>query len=123
MAWYSPDRFRTQGLLIALTSISMAVLTAVLVQDAWQSTRLTLTDEASQQCTTAVAELREQFTDRALLRGPSESATEVFEALDLSLKGLSAAVLRSYEGTEGGFLVGPERRVAGHNSGSFVMPD
>ena len=123
MAWYSPGRFRTQGLLIALTSISMAVLTAVLIQDAWQSTRQTLTDEARQECTTAVAELQQQFTDRESLIDASEPAPQVFEALDLSLRGLSLAVLRSYEGMEGGFLVGPDRRSAGHSAGSFIMAD
>ena len=91
---YSPGRFRTQGLLIALTSISMAVLTALLIQDAWQSTRQTLTDEARLECTTAVAELQQQFTDRESLIDSSEPAPQVFEALDLSLRGLSFAVLR-----------------------------
>ncbi len=122
MAWYSPDRFRTQGLLIALTSISMAVLTAVLIQDAWQSTRQTLTDEARQECATAVAELQQQFVDRESLIDASEPAPQVFEALDLSLRGLSSAVLRSYEGAEGGFMIGPERRLAGHTGESFTMP-
>jgi signal transduction histidine kinase len=123
VAWYSPDRFRTQGLLIALTSISMAVLTAVLIQDAWQSTRQTLTDEAQQECATAVAELQQQFADRESLLDPSEPTPPVFEALDLSLRGLSSAVLRSYEGMEGGFLVGPDRRPAGHSAGSFIMTE
>jgi len=122
VAWYSPDRLRTQGLLIALTSISMAVLTAVLIQDAWQSTRQTLTDEAEQECATAVAELQQQFADRESLIDSSEPAPRVFEALDLSLRGLSSAVLRSYEGMEGGFLIGSERRPAGHSAGSFIMP-
>lgn len=120
MAWYAPDRFRTQGLLIGLASLSMALLAAVLVQDAWRSTRNTLIDEAQQQCATAVREMQEQFIDRASLPVSAETdVSALFEAEDVSLRGLSTAVLRSYEGMEGGFLIGPENRMAGHPAGSF----
>lgn len=121
MAWYSADRFRTQGLLIGVASLAMAVLAAVLVQEAWQSTRQTLTAEAEQQCTTAVEELHTQFSERAILSDADELAPETFEAQDVSLRGLSAAVLRSYEGMEGGFLLGANRRMAGHHAGSFTL--
>lgn len=119
MPWYPATGFRTQGLLIGLASVAMAVLAALLVQDAWQSTRRTLTAEAEQQCTTAVNELQAQFADRASLSDGDEQGLSSFEAQDISLRGLSAAVLRSYEGMEGGFLLGPARRMAGHEAGSF----
>lgn len=114
MAWYAPDSFRAQVLIIGAASLSMAVLAAILVYDAWQSTRRTLSQEAQQQLTTAVRELREQFADRATFLETSPDAPPLaFEAQDLSLRGLTAAVIRSYEGVEGGFLLGSERRLAG----------
>lgn len=113
MTWYAPDSFRAQGLVIGLASLSLAVLAAMLVQDAWQSTRSTLAQNAQVQCAAAVRELQAQFADRANLLGAS-TETLLFEAQDVSLRGLSAAVLRSYEGVEGGFLLGPEKRMAGH---------
>jgi signal transduction histidine kinase len=91
----------------------MAVLAVMLVQDAWDSSRTTLEQAAQQQCVTAARELQGQFAERATLLGASVGALR-FEAEDVSLQGLSAAVLRSYEDIEGGFLLGSERRVAGH---------
>jgi signal transduction histidine kinase len=93
----------------------MAVLAVMLVQDAWRSTRRTLAYEAQQQCISAVRELQVQFIDRAsYLAASPDSLPLQFEAQDLSLRGLSAAVLRSFDGVEGGFLLGPDKRVAGH---------
>lgn len=112
MAWYAPSSFRAQVLIIVIASVAMAVLAVILVQDAWNSTRQTLAEEAQQQCATAVRELQSQFADRASLLDASAEVL-LFEAQDLSLRGLSAAVLRSYEDTQGGFLLGPARRMAG----------
>lgn len=113
MAWYAPDSFRAQGIIIGLASLSMAVLAVMLVQDAWDSSRTTLEQATQQQCAAAARELREQFAERASLLGAA-AGTLRFEAEDVSLQGLSAAVLRSYEDIEGGFLLGSDRRVAGH---------
>ncbi|MGH9674363.1 MAG: ATP-binding protein [Bryobacteraceae bacterium] len=112
MAWYAPDSFRVQAIVIGAACLSMAALGVALVQDAWRSTRQILLRGAEQQCVTAVRELKEQFADRASLIGAPD--TLPFEAHDLSLRGLSAAVLRSYEDLEGGFLLGSQRRLAGH---------
>ena len=94
----------------------------MLIQDAWQSTRNTLTEDASQQCTAAAQELQEQFTDRESLASDDPRLTN-FNAQDVSLQGLSATVLRSYQGMEGGFLLGREQRMAGHHGGSFNVSD
>lgn len=118
---YATDRFRTQGLLIVLASLAMVLLAAMLVQDAWQSTRKTLTADARQQCAAAVGELQVQFTDRATLGDADDEVSASFAAQDVSLRGLSAAVLRSYERIEGGFLLGAGQRMAGHHSGSFTL--
>ena len=116
MAWYAPDSFRAQGLIIGLASLSMAVLAVMLVQDAWDSSRTTLEQATQQQCAAAARELREQFAERASLLGAA-AGTLRFEAEDVSLQGLSAAVLRSYENVQGGFLLGTQKRVAGHIGG------
>jgi signal transduction histidine kinase len=115
VAWYAPDSFRAHVFVIGVASLSMAVLAVILVQDAWRSTRRTLAQEAQQQCASAVRELQAQFIDRAsYLAASAETLPLQFEAQDLSLRGLSAAVLRSYDGVEGGFLLGPQKRLAGH---------
>ena len=113
MAWYAPDSFRAQAIIIGMASVSMAVLAVILVQDAWDSSRTTLEQATQQQCAAAVRELREQFAERANLLGPAVGELR-FEAQDVSLRGLSFAVLRSYENVQGGFLLGPQKRVAGH---------
>jgi signal transduction histidine kinase len=97
----------------------MAVLAVMLVQDAWESSRTTLEQATRQQCITATRELQQQFAERASLLGAAAGALR-FEAEDVSLQGLSAAVLRSYEEIEGGFLVGAQKRVAGHAGGPGV---
>jgi signal transduction histidine kinase len=116
VAWYAPDSFRAQVFIIGIAAASMAVLAVMLVQDAWQSTRQTLTQEAQQQCIRATGELQSQFMDRANYLGvsPTETLPLQFEAQDVSLRGLSAAVLRSYDGVEGGFFLGSEARLTGH---------
>jgi signal transduction histidine kinase len=91
----------------------MAVLAVMLVQDAWVSSRTALEQATQQQCAAAARELREQFVERANLLGAA-AGTLRFEAEDVSLQGLSAAVLRSYEDMDGGFLLGSQKRVAGH---------
>jgi signal transduction histidine kinase len=122
MSWAARDSFRTQIAVIALASLSMAAVAVILVRDVLRSTEQTLVREAQQQCVSAARELRLQFHERAvLLSSQDEAALRAtplpFEAENLSLKGLSAAVLRSYEGVAGGFFLVPLARVAG-----FVAP-
>jgi signal transduction histidine kinase len=93
----------------------MAALAVILVQDALSRAEQTLLREAVQQSTTAVNELRQQFLERASVEEDPLRALPI-EAQDLSLRGLSGAVLRAYEGVEGGFLLGPELRVVGYTS-------
>jgi signal transduction histidine kinase len=122
MRWKAGDSFRTQIAVTALASLSMAAVAVILVRDVLRSTEQTLVREAQQQCAGAARELRQQFQERAvLLSSQDEAATRTtplpFEAENLSLQGLSAAVLRSYEGIAGGFFLAPLARVAG-----FVAP-
>jgi signal transduction histidine kinase len=132
MRWAARESFRTQIAVIALASLSMAAVAVILVRDVLRSTEQTLVREAQQQCVNAARELRRQFQDRAVLLSsrddlPRPAAPLPFEAEDLSLKGLSTAVLRSYEGVAGGFVLAPFERVAGYvdpsASGADGEPD
>jgi signal transduction histidine kinase len=132
MRWAAGDSFRAQIAVIALASLSMAAVAVILVRDVLRSTEQTLVREAQQQCVSAVRELRRQFQERAVLLSSLDDplrpvAPLPFEAEDLSLKGLSGAVLRPYEGISGGFFLAPLERVAGYvepsGAASAVGPD
>lgn len=116
MRW-SLDSLRLQAVVIGLASLSMAALAVILIQDALSRAEQTLIREAEQQSTTAVNELKQQFLERASVVEDPLSAMPI-EAQDLSLGGLSGAVLRPYEGVEGGFLLGPALRVVGYAGSS-----
>jgi signal transduction histidine kinase len=127
MRWAARDSFRTQIAVIALASLSMAAVAVILVRDVLRSTEQTLVREAQQQCVNAARELRRQFQERAVLLSSQDdllrpTAPLPFEAEDLSLKGLSSAVLRSYEGVSGGFFLVPLERVAGYVDPSDTSP-
>ena len=122
MPWYSLGNFRTQGLLIGVASLSISVLAILLVQDVWRSTRNTLIGEARQQCAAAVTEMQRELTNRQSV-GDGIPRQADFAAEDRSLQRLSATALGSYRDIEGGFLLGPERRMAGHRGGSFNLSD
>ena len=118
MRWAARDSFHAQIAVIALASLSMAAVAVILVRDVLRSTEQALAREAQQQCLNAARELRQQFQERALLQSSQQEDPPAgllpFEAEDLSLKGLSTVVLRSYEGVAGGFFLVPFQRVAGY---------
>jgi signal transduction histidine kinase len=93
----------------------MASLAVILIQDALSRAEQTLVREAARQCASAVDELSRQLLERASVE-EDPLATLPIEARDLSLRGLSRAVLRAYEGVEGGFLLVPELRVVGYTA-------
>jgi signal transduction histidine kinase len=106
------DSFRIYVALIAVAAVSMAALAVVLVRDVLASAERTLGREASQQCSTAASELARQLADRAQERGDAAMRLPA-EAQDVSLRGLAAAVLRSYEAVSGGFAMPSTGRVIG----------
>lgn len=121
MRW-SLDSLRLQAVVIGLASLSMAALAVILIQDALSRAEQTLLREAVQQSTTAVHELRQQFLERASVEEDPLAALPI-EAQDLSLRGLSGAVLRAYEGVEGGFLLGAGLRVVGYTGPTRDGPE
>jgi signal transduction histidine kinase len=112
--WPVPASFRVQVSIITLASAATLALAFLLVREVVRGTESKLLEEARLQAIAACRELSEQFRDRLTYGG--EALTELpFEAQNVSLRGLAAAVLRSYEGTEGGFYL-PPGRLAGHVS-------
>ena len=95
--------FRLQLAIIVLASVSMLGLAGVLIHDVIVRTEGRLVEEARQQTATASQELRRQFEDWAAFSVDDPVEQLPAEARDVSLRGLSATVLRSYEGLQGGF--------------------
>lgn len=94
--------FRSQVAVAAAASLSVAALAVLLISEAIASSERTLVNEARQQCTAATRELSRQFQEWSAYGG--DALQELPDsARDLSLRGLCSAVLRSYEGVEGGF--------------------
>jgi signal transduction histidine kinase len=104
--------FRVQLAVVAVASLAMLTLAALLIHDVLTSAARRLTAEAQQQCLAAAAELADQYADRAAYGGEPLALLPP-EAQDVSLRGLSRAVLRSYEGIEGGYY--RDGRVLGYS--------
>lgn len=112
MRWPVPASFRVQISIITAASAATLTLAFLLVREVIRGTQSTLIEEARLQASAACRELNEQFRDRLTYSG--EALAELpFEAQDLSLRGLASAVLRSFEGIQGGFYVAPGR-IAGY---------
>lgn len=108
MPWPVPASFRVQVSIITLASAATLALAFLLVREVVRGTESKLLEEARLQAIAACRELSEQFRDR-LAYGGEALAELPFEAQDISLRGLGAAVLRSYEGMQGGFYLAPGR--------------
>ncbi|MEX2260670.1 MAG: hypothetical protein WD696_01900, partial [Bryobacteraceae bacterium] len=95
--------FRAQVALISIASLSVVSLAAVLIWDVVSSTEQVLTAEARQQCLSACRELARQYGERLAYGEPLLGDLPI-AAQDVSLQGLTTAVLRSYDGVTGGFF-------------------
>jgi signal transduction histidine kinase len=100
---------------ITFALLSVTALAAILIRDAVLRTERRLSEEAEQQCSLAARELDRQYQDRQAF-GDEQLRDLPLEAQDLSLRGLAQAVLRSYEGLEGGFYDPETRKVLGHSA-------
>jgi len=105
--------FRSQIVIVILASVAMLALAGVLVRDVISRTESRLVEEARQQCTTACQELRQQFEERAAFAADDPLDKLPWKLQDISLRGLSATVMRSYEGVEGGFRMNDSNRILG----------
>jgi|SRR5579872_6296543 len=97
-------RLQLQLLFILLAAVLVATLSVLLISDAVSSAEGVLLTDAGRSLSAAVSELDQQYRDR-MTADASLSALPI-SAQDTSLRGLSAAVLRSYPGIEGGYYDG-----------------
>jgi signal transduction histidine kinase len=113
MSWSVPSSFRAQMAIISIASAAMLGLAALLIRDVVLRTEGRLLTEARQQCIAACNELKLQYQERAVY-GEDTIAGLPIQAQDVSLRGLSSTVLRSYEGVEGGFRLRDEGGMLGY---------
>lgn len=97
--------FRGQLAVTAIAAISLLALTAILVRDVVVGAEQRMVAEAEQQCEAAAAELAQQYRERLAFRDDTDLETLPLKAQDLSLKALTATVLRAYDGLQGGFVL------------------
>lgn len=97
-------RLQLQLLFILLAAVLVAALSVLLISDAVESAEGVVLADATRTLGAAVAELDQQYRDRA----GADTAWPVLPvaARDTSLRGVSQAVLRSYPGVEGGYYDG-----------------
>ncbi len=100
--WPVPQSFRTQLAVVCGASLAVIALSVILIRDVVAETESRLLAEARRQCEAACRELALQYRER-ILWGRDALESLPLEAQDLSLRGLAATVLRSYEGLRGGF--------------------
>jgi signal transduction histidine kinase len=96
--------FRIEEAVIAVASVSIVALALLLVRDAIMQTEGTLRSAAQQETLAAAEELKTQYEERAVFSERTLQGLPL-EAQDLSLRGLSQTVLRSYKEVRGGFLI------------------
>lgn len=119
LAWPVPYSFRAQIVIVALASLAVIALAGLLIRDVISRTESRLAGEARRQSETACRELVRQHSERTAWGGDALESLPIW-AQDLSLRGLAATVLHSYEGLEGGFYRFSEAAVLGHASSSGI---
>ncbi len=119
--WPVPRSFRAQIAVVSLASLAVIALAGLVIRDVIRQTESRLLAEARRQVESACRELVRQHQERAAWGGDSLESLPP-EAQDLSLRGLTATVLRSYEGLEGGFYLEGPRRLLGHAAASGTVP-
>lgn len=85
-----------------IAALSVAALSVALITEAIRSAERVVLGEANKTITTAIGEMKQQYQYRAA--SDSSWSTLPSPARDVSLRGLTQTVLRSYPGVEGGFF-------------------
>jgi signal transduction histidine kinase len=98
------NRLVLQLLFTLIAAASLAGISIVIITDAIRNVETVVVGEAKETLKTAVKELKQQQAYRAL-SDPSWSSLPK-EARNVSLRGITNTVLRSYPGIEGGFYAG-----------------
>jgi len=116
------NTLRGQLAVTGVAAISLLALTAILVRDVLVGAEQRIVAEAEQQCATAAAELARQYRERMAFREDADLEALPLEAQDLSLKALTATVLRSYDGLQGGFVLSGRILGKAGTSGGIELP-
>ncbi len=113
MRFPAPVSFRAQAFIIGAASLAVVALAALIVRDVVFTTEAKLLGDALRRCETACRELHHQVRERAAYAGdPLEQLPR--QALEISLKGISATVLEAFPGIKGGMYLPAEDAVAGY---------
>jgi hypothetical protein len=95
-------RLQLQLLLILLAGVAVAALSVLLIWDSVRAAERVVISDIGNQLNSAIAELCRQYAYRAESDTNWQSLTLVSQ--NISLRGISQTVLRSYPGVEGGFF-------------------
>ena len=98
------NRLVLQLLLTSAAALSLSAISVILITDAVRNAERVVLAEANKNIATAVSELKEQYRYRASSDSSWQSLPA--QARDISLRGITQTVLRSYPGVEGGFYSG-----------------
>jgi signal transduction histidine kinase len=95
-------RLQLQLFLILFAGVAVAALSVLLIWDSVHSAERVVIGDMGNQLTSAAAELGRQYAYRA--DSDSNWPSLPLSSQDISLRGISQVVLRSYPGVEGGFF-------------------
>lgn len=99
-------RLQLQLLLILLAGVAVAALSVLLIWDSVHNAEGVVISDMSSQLNSAVTELSRQYASRTDSDATWQSLP--IASQDVSLRGVTQAVLRSYPGVEGGFFSSQE---------------
>ncbi|MDQ2840180.1 MAG: hypothetical protein M3Y72_03900, partial [Acidobacteriota bacterium] len=100
------NRLVLQLLFTLVAAISVATLSVVLITEAVHSAESVVLGEADKTISTAIHELKQQYQYR--VSSDSSWPALPVQARNVSLRGITQTVLRSYPGVEGGFYSSPD---------------
>lgn len=100
------NRLTLQMLFALAAALSVAALSVVLITEAIRSAESVVLSEANRTIATAIKELKQQYQYRSAADNSWLSLPA--RARDVSLRGITQTVLRSYPGVEGGFYSAPD---------------
>jgi signal transduction histidine kinase len=106
MSNFFQRRLQLQLLLILLGGVAVAALSVLLIWDSVHNAERVVVGDMGNQLNSAVAELGRQYGYRADSDANWQSLP--LASQDISLRGISQVVLRSYPGVEGGFFADGE---------------
>lgn len=100
------NRLQLQLFFTLMAALSVATLSVLLITEAIRSAESVLIGETNRTVSSAIRELAQQYRYRVSSDSSWDSLPK--QAQDVSLRGITQTVLRSYPGVEGGFYVDSE---------------